>query len=182
MFYCHRERRSLLTGVLNSHVPMDLNWLRLQPAVSHGKFFGNGSYVSRLANADDKCSIWKWSIRRSATNLLPYPNAIMGLRPRSLARLIHCTSQLTDAQGPGLPPDFIVGDEDELLNADLQTRVETFQDAFSRSRSAKRGCRHYAPGFLHKTIDPLTTLVLDPCQYGELDLQVDVTIPSNCGE
>jgi hypothetical protein len=30
VFNCHRERRSLLTGVLNSHVPMDINWLRLR--------------------------------------------------------------------------------------------------------------------------------------------------------
>lgn len=181
VFYCHRERRSVLTGVLNSHVPMDINWLRLKHG-SHGNFFGNGSFVSRLAHAD-KCSIWKWSIRRSATNLLPFPNAIMGLRPRSLVRSIHCTKQLTDEEGPGLPPDYIVGEEDELLEADLKSRAETFQDAFSRSRSAKRGGRHYAPGFLHKTIDPSTTFVIDPIEYGELDLHVDVTIPSkNKGE
>ena len=68
VFYCHRERRSRSTGVLNSHVPMD---------DSHGNFFGDGSYVSHLANAN-KCSIWKWTIRRSATNLLPIPNAITG--------------------------------------------------------------------------------------------------------
>jgi hypothetical protein len=30
VFYCHRERRSLLTGVLNSHVPMDINCLQLR--------------------------------------------------------------------------------------------------------------------------------------------------------
>ena len=70
---------------------------------------------------------------------------------------------------------------DELLNADLQSRKETFRDAFSRSTSAKRGCRHYAPGFLHKggAIDPSVTFVIDPREYVELDLQVDATIPSN---
>jgi hypothetical protein len=180
IFYCHRERRSRSTGVLNSHVPMDINWLRLQHD-SHGNFFGDGSYVSHLANAD-KCSIWKWTIRRSATNLLPIPNAIMGVMPRSLVRSIHCTKQLMDEEGPGLPPDYVVGEKDELLSADHKFRAETFQDAFSRSRSAKRGGRHYAPGFLHKTIDPLTTFVINPIKYGELDLHVDVTVPANAGE
>ena len=177
VFYCHRERRSLLTGVLNSHVPMDINWLRLQYD-SHGNCFGNGSYVLRLANAD-RCSIWKWSIRRSGTNLLPYHYAITGLMPRSRVRLIHRTKQVTDEEGPALPPDYIVGEDDFLLNADLKSRTKTFRDAFRRSRSAKRGGRHYAPGFLHKKIDPLTTFVIDPIEYGELDLQVDVTLPSN---
>ena len=50
VFYCHRERRSLLTGVLNSHVPMDINWLRIKRD-SGGNCFGEESYVSRLANA-----------------------------------------------------------------------------------------------------------------------------------
>jgi hypothetical protein len=184
VFYCHRERRSLSTGVLNSHVPMDINWLRVQRE-SGGNCFGNGSYVSRLANAADKCSIWKWSIRRSAMNLLPFPDAIMGLRPRSLMRYIHHTRQLTDEEGPGLPPDYIVGEKDELLDADQKTRTETFQDAFSRSRSAKLGGRHYAPGFLHRgeKIDPSTTWIIDPKQFGELDLECDVTIlPTTDGQ
>jgi hypothetical protein len=177
VFYCHRERRSLLTGVLNSHVPMDINWLRLRHD-SPKNCFGNGSYVSRLANAK-KCSVWKWSIRRSATNLLPFPEAILGLRPRSLVRLIHCTKQQTDEEGPGLPPDFIVGGEDDLLNADEKSRAKTFQEAFSRSMSAKLGGRHYAPGFLHRghKIDPSTTWVIDPKEFSELDLLCYVTIP-----
>jgi hypothetical protein len=50
VFYCHRERRSLLTGVLHSHVPMDINGLQLWRD-SLNNCFGNGSYVSRLANA-----------------------------------------------------------------------------------------------------------------------------------
>ena len=179
VFYCHRERRSLLTGVLNSHVPMDINWLRLKRDSSNN-CFGEGSYVSRIANAG-KCSIWKWSIRRSRTNMLPFDNAVMGVTPRSQLRSIHFTVQLTDDEGPALPPDCVVGKENELLNADLESRKETFRDAFSRSTSAKRGCRHYVPGFLHKggAIDPSVTFVIDPCKYGELDLQVDATIPSN---
>jgi hypothetical protein len=180
VFYCHRERRSILTGVVNSYVPMDINWLQLQHD-SHGNCFGNGSYVSRLANAS-KCSIWKWSIRRSATNLLPFPNAIMGLAPRSTMRYIHSTRQLTDEEGPALPPDFIVGeDNDESNGSDLKKRAETFQDAFSRSRSARLGGRHYAPGFLFQgcTIDPNTTYVIDPRELGEIDLLVYVTVPLN---
>jgi hypothetical protein len=181
VFYCHRERRSLSTGVLNSHIPMDINWLQLQ-CDAQGNCFGKGSYVSRLANQANECSIWKWSIRRSASNLLPFPNAIMGLLPRSGVRSVHHTTQLTDEEGPALPPDFIVGEEDDILSAaDCSTRKSTFQDAFSRSTSAKLGGRHYAPGFLHRTIDPKFTFVIDPQMYGELDLLVYVTIPSTAG-
>ena len=76
-----------------------------------------------------------------------------------------------------LPPDFVVGEDKVLLNAEQKKR--TFLDAFSRSRSARRGCRHYAPGFLHDgdAIDPLNTFVIDSRQYGELDLECDVTLP-----
>ena len=177
VFYCHRERRSLLTGLLNSHVPMDINWLRLRRD-SPNNCFGNGSYVSRLVNAK-KCSIWKWSIRRSATNLLPFPHAIPGLRPRSLVRVVHRTRQLADEEGPGLPPDYIVGEGDNLSNADEKSGAKIFQEAFSRSMSARLGGRHYAPGFLHmgQKIDPLTTWVIDPKEFSELDLECHVTIP-----
>jgi hypothetical protein len=177
VFYCHRERRSRLTGLVNSHVPMDINWLRFQRD-SSGTCFGNGSYVPRLANAK-KCSVWKWSIRRSATNLLPFPRAIPGLRPRSLVRMVHRTRQLMDEEGPGLPPDYIVGEGDNFSNADEKSRAKVFQEAFSRSMSAKLGGRHYAPGFLHmgQKIDPLTTWVVDPKEFSELDLECHVTIP-----
>jgi hypothetical protein len=177
VFYCHRERRSLLTGLLNSHVPMDINWLRLRRD-SPNNCFGNGSYVSRLVNAK-KCSIWKWSIRRSATNLLPFPHAIPGLRPRSLVRVVHRTRQLADEEGPGLPPDYIVGEGDNLSNADEKSGAKLFQEAFSRSMSARLGGRHYAPGFLHmgQKIDPSTTWVIDPKEFSELDLECHVTIP-----
>ena len=59
VFYCHsRERCSLLTGVLNLHVPMDIYWLQLWHD-SPNNCFGNGSYLSRLTNAK-KCSVWKY--------------------------------------------------------------------------------------------------------------------------
>jgi hypothetical protein len=113
--------------------------------------------------------------------MLPFDNAVMGVTPRSQLRSIHSTVQLTDDEGPALPPDCVMGKKNELLNADLESRKQTFRDAFSRSTSAKRGCRHYVPGFLHKggAIDPSVTFVIDPREYGELDLQVDATIPSN---
>ena len=87
---------------------------------------------------------------------------------RSVMRCVHRTRQLTDEEGPVLPPDFIVGDDEVLLNAEQKKR--TFLDAFSRSRSARRGCCHYAPGFLHDgdAIESLNTFVIDPRQYGEL--------------
>ena len=117
---------------------------------------------------------------------MPFHSAIMGLPPRSNVRLVHRTRQLTDEDGPALPPDHIVGEgDDNLLSADLKSKRATFQDAFSRSASAKRGGRHYAPGFLYKgeTIDRSTTFVIDPREYGELDLEADVTItPAKANE
>jgi hypothetical protein len=70
-----------------------------------------------------------------------------------------------------------------LLNADRKSRMDTLQGVFLPSRSAakRRGC-HYAPGYLHKTVDPFATFVIDPWGYGKLDLQVDLTISSNAGE
>ena len=90
-----------------------------------------------------------------------------------------------DEEGPGLPPDYIVGEGDNLSNADEKCRAKTFQEAFSRSMSARLGGRHYAPGFLHmgQNIDPLTTWVIDPKEFSELDLECYVTIlPSTDGQ
>ena len=158
-----------------------MSWLRLGYDSRENISLRNGAYVSRLEN-DNESSIWKWSVRRSASNLLPFHDAIMGLTPRSNVRGVHRTKQLTDEEGPALPPDHIVGEDDDvLLNADPKSKAAMFRDAFSRSASAKRGGRHYAPGFLHRgeAIDHFTTFVIDPAHeyHGELDLEVDVTIP-----
>ena len=76
------------------------------------------------------------------------------------------------------PPDYVVGQEEYMQNMDPVSQKEAIRDAFSRSMSARLGCRHYAPGFLHKKIDPSKTFVINPMrEFNELDLHVDVEIP-----
>ncbi|KAI2503991.1 hypothetical protein MHU86_10488 [Fragilaria crotonensis] len=175
VFYCHRERRKRTAGVENSHIPMDINWLRLRcnSKSTSENWFSAGSYVSRIADGD--CCVWKWSVRRSELNLLPPNCSIVGMAPRLKAKSTHNTCQLTDEDGPALPPDFVDG-EDLSTRCDCNKLTGLYRHAYSTSNSARRGCRHYAGGFLHKNIDPKTTFVIDPTKCAEMDLLVDVLI------
>ncbi|KAI2493272.1 hypothetical protein MHU86_21269 [Fragilaria crotonensis] len=52
VFYCHRERRKEYVGVANTHVPMDINWLRIVKNGSRDSCFASGGYVKRLWDGD----------------------------------------------------------------------------------------------------------------------------------
>ena len=174
-FYCHRERRGQKAGVKNSLIPMDMNWLRLRSNSNStvDNWFSEGSYISRIADGD--CCVWKWSVRRSESNLLPPNCGIVGMTPRLKEKRVHKTCQLTDEDGPALPPDFVHG-KDLSTRYDYNRLTGLYRCAYCTSNSARRGCRHYARGFLHKNIDPKTTYVIDPTKGAEMDLHVDVLI------
>jgi hypothetical protein len=57
VFYCHRERRKEWVGVPNTHVPLDINWLRIVKNGHRNKRFATGGYVTRLWGGDPDC-IW----------------------------------------------------------------------------------------------------------------------------
>ncbi len=109
VYYCHRERKMATAGVVSSHVPMDLYWLRLRQHSTSivNNWFNPGAYVWRMSDGD--CNVWKWGIRRSATNMLPPGCVIPSLRERTLPRAEHTTYQCTDEEGPCLAPDRVDG-------------------------------------------------------------------------
>ncbi|KAI2508620.1 hypothetical protein MHU86_5803 [Fragilaria crotonensis] len=180
VFYCHRERRKQMAGLKNSHIPIDMNWLRLRcnSRSTIDNWFSKGSYISRIADGD--CCVWKWGVRRSETNLLAPNCGSVGMPPRLKGRVVHKTHQLTDEDGPALPPDFVDG-EDLSTRYDCNRLTGLYRFAYCTSNSARRGCRHYARGFLHKNIDPKTTYVIDPTKCAEIDLLVDVLIRAGHG-
>ena len=47
--------------------------------------------------------------------------------------------------------------------------------ALMSSKSARRGCRHYAHGYLHRKIDPNETLIINP-KDGDIDIRVAIQI------
>jgi hypothetical protein len=69
VYYCHREKRHGLVGILNIHMPMDMNWLLVVRDGSKNNHFARGGYVTRLwdGNAD---KIWKWRISRGCSNFV----------------------------------------------------------------------------------------------------------------
>lgn len=170
VYYCHRERRMATAGVVSSHVPMDINWLRLRrhSTSTVNNWFNPGAYVWRMSDGD--CNVWKWGIRRSATNLLPPGCVIPSLRDRTLPRAVHTTYQCTDEEGTCLAPDCVDGTN--LSRAmDDEALFRMYRTAYMKSNSAKRGCRHYARGFLHENIDGSKTWIIDPQKVTEMDLQ-----------
>ncbi len=66
VFYCHRERRKEYVGVANTHVPMDINWLRIVKNGSRDRCFASGGYAKRLWDGDAEC-VWKWKISCRST-------------------------------------------------------------------------------------------------------------------
>ena len=176
LYYCHRERRLESAGKVGTHVPMDINWLRLRTNGGVGTFhnwFGSGSYVLRMS-VDSRPKAFKFSIRRSEYNFLPTRHRIKHLEDKTLPHQVFKCYQCTDEDGPCLPPDFIDGKDSELS---MEERCILYQKRYQESPSAKRGCRHYVRGMLYKMIDPKVTWVIDPSDGSpEVDLHITVHI------
>jgi hypothetical protein len=182
VYFCHRERRKESAGLVGTHIPMDINWLRLNQhsTTTPGNWFSGGSYVLRMST-DSRPKAWKWSIRRSAVNFQPPGFQIRSLPPREFPSFVYHARQCTDEDGPCLPPDFIDGKD--CSHWGIRKRRHAFRVRYFNSPSARRGCRHYARAMLHKNIDPSVTWVIEPSKLmAELDLHITVHIPHKDGK
>ena len=182
VYFCHRERRKESAGLVGTHIPMDINWLRLNQhsTSTPGNWFSDGSYVLRMCD-DHRPKAWKWSIRRSAINFQPPGYQIRSLPPRDFPNLVFHARQCTDEDGPCLPPDFIDGKD--CSHWGMRRRIHAFRARYFNSPSARRGCRHYARAMLHKKIDPHVTWVIEPSRLmAEVDLHITVHIPYKDGK
>ncbi|KAI2491740.1 hypothetical protein MHU86_22817 [Fragilaria crotonensis] len=176
VYYCHREKRHESVGVPNTHIPMDMNWLRIVRNGSKNNRFAQGGYVSRLwdGNAD---RIWKWRISRGSSNFLLNSDA-MGLTtrllpfPKVMKRVMYAR-QCPDEEGPRLAPDHVEGQDYAMVERRYLRRA--YNAGLEASPSAKRGCRHYVSGFLHRVIGQRESLVIDPSD-GDVDVCVSVQV------
>ncbi|KAI2496231.1 hypothetical protein MHU86_18282 [Fragilaria crotonensis] len=114
VYYCHREKRHESVGVPNTHIPMDMNWLRIVRNGSRINRFAKGGYVSRLWDGNvDK--IWKWRISRGSSNFLLDSDA-MGITsrllpfPKAMKKVMYAR-QCPDEEGPRLAPDHVEGQD-----------------------------------------------------------------------
>ncbi len=172
-YYCHRERRRACIGVVNSHIPMDTSWLRVKRNGNSGDVFARGSYISRLWEGQP---FWKFKICRGKSNfeLRPIPEKPIDrlFWDDKLPSLkVMSVYQAADQVGPALPPDVIDGKQLE----GWPSLRRAYRAAIANSRSSRRGCRHYAPSHLHRSIDPKKTLVIDPME-GDLDLRIAIQV------
>ena len=175
LYYCHRERRQESAGKVGTHVPMDINWLRLrnQGVGSFLDWFGKGSYVLRMSG-ESRPKAFKFSIRRSECNFLPTQHRIKHLEDKTLPHQVFRCYQCPDEDGPCLPPDFINGKDSELS---MKARRILYRRRYQQTPSAKRGCRHYVRSMLYKRIDPKVTWIIDPADGSpEVDLHITVLI------
>lgn len=183
VFYCHRERRKACVGVHNSLVPLDMNWLRTLEKGNSVKTFGAGGYVSRLWQGDDCARIWKWKIKRGAPafeipgalieSTKAPPNFRFGYsRP---TKAVYHLQQCADEDAPRLPPDFIHGKDCSSTMSCNELRRAYLMD-YAKSPSARRGCRHYVRGYLHRNIDPASVFIIDAENDGDVDLHVSCHI------
>lgn len=180
-YYCHRERRNRSIGVANEPIPMDTSWLRVVKNGDCDKRFARGGYVSRLWDGQP---FWKFKIARGESNfqLNPIPGKpVMCLSWNATLPTLKVMSayQCPDELGPCLPPDFIEGEQHDGVGERAHLR-RIYRMALMGSNSSKRGCRHYASGYLHNNIDPNETLIIDP-RDGDIDIRVAVQIKRPAG-
>jgi hypothetical protein len=176
VFYCARERRKESEGKVNSHVPMELHWLRLDLKSTGvgGQWFLPESYVRRLWNVgeDGMCSVWKWQFKREG---LLYPGCGLKLRGNNLGLMAFRAKQCRDEVGPRLPPDYICGKSEVHLCVN-SLRRKYREGLLLASDSTKRGCRHYVKGFLHRHL-PSNVLIVDPRVTNDVDIAISVRVP-----
>jgi hypothetical protein len=116
VFYCHRERRKACVGVLNSLVPLDMNWLRTLRNGSSLKRFAKNGYIPQLWEGDGDC-IWKWKIN-GGSPAFNIPFGLFSSLSSAVCRFNNCGTktvyhlqQCADEDSPRLPPDFINGED-----------------------------------------------------------------------
>jgi len=180
VFYCHRERRKACVGVLNSLVPLDMNWLRALRNGSSLKRFAKNGYITHLWEGDGDC-IWKWKINRGSP-AFNIPCSLFSSLSSAVCRFNNCGTktvyhlqQCADEDSPRLPPDFINGEDCYSKMSRKQLR-RLYLMEYVRSASARRGCRHYVKSFLHRSIDPKSVLIIDAEREGDVDLIVSTHI------
>jgi hypothetical protein len=155
VFYCHRKRRKACVGVLNSLVPLDMNWLCALRNGSSLKRFAKNGYITHLWEGDSDC-IWKWKINRGSP-AFNIPCSLLSSLSSAVCRFNNCGTkavyhlqQCDDEDSPRLPPDFIDG-EDYYSKMSRKQLRRLYLMEYVRSASARRGCRHYVkcdlPGY-----------------------------------
>ncbi|KAI2493781.1 hypothetical protein MHU86_20744 [Fragilaria crotonensis] len=180
VFYCHRERRKACVGVLNSLVPLDMNWLRtLRNGTSLKRFAKNG-YITHLWEGDGNC-IWKWKVNRGSpafnipcSQFASLSSAVFRFN-KCRNKTVYHVQQCADEDSPRLPPDFIDGEDCSSTMSRKELR-RLYLMKYVRSPSARRGCRHYVAGFLHRNVDPESVWVVDAEMEGDVDLNVSTHI------
>ena len=178
VFYCHRERRKVCVGVPNTHVPLDINWLRVVKNGKKERRFGKGGYVTRLWGGDPDC-VWRWRIHRGSPKLV-IPDRLTGNAvgitfDKSPPKSVYHVQQCADEDSPRLPPDYIWG-ADFHSTRNTQELRRDYLEKYLQSTSARRGCRHYVAGYLHHHINPDSVWIIDPEKEGDVDVNVSVHI------
>jgi hypothetical protein len=103
VFYDCCDRRRIVCGVAKSIVQLDMSWLRLSASEGSPRqlSFGTQGYVMRFGSVDvlpDGSSnlVSGWRVSRSSS-------------VKMLSREVYWAKQSSDADGPRMPPDFVLG-------------------------------------------------------------------------
>ncbi|KAI2491402.1 hypothetical protein MHU86_23157 [Fragilaria crotonensis] len=182
VFYCHRERRKVCVGVPNTHVPLDINWLRVVKNGKKERRFGKGGYVTRLWGGDPDC-VWRWRIHRGSPKLV-IPDRLTGNAvgitfDKSPPKSVYHVQQCADEDSPAYHRTIFGADFHSTRNT--QELRRDYLEKYLQSTSARRGCRHYVAGYLHHHINPDSVWIIDPEKEGDVDVNVSVHIRHHQG-
>lgn len=88
---------------------------------------------------------------------------------------VNQVQQCADEESPRLPPDFF-DKQDHYGKWSTEELRAKYLEQYLQSKSARRNCRHYVPGYLHHHIYRDQVWVIDPENEGDVDLNVSVHV------
>ncbi|KAI2497925.1 hypothetical protein MHU86_16581 [Fragilaria crotonensis] len=134
-----------------------------------------------LPEAGDGNCIWKWKVNRGSpafnipcSQFASLSSAVFRFN-KCRNKTVYHVQQCADEDSPRLPPDFIDGEDCSSTMSRKELR-RLYLMKYVRSPSARRGCRHYVAGFLHRNVDPESVWVVDAEMEGDVDLNVSTHI------
>jgi hypothetical protein len=168
VFYCQRERRRGDTGVPGTFTAHSMSWLRLQREVHRGVVsytFGDDSFVKRFVSECEGEPVDLGAPRARDTRMYLTKNHRVsawrisaGYRHCSLQnRVVYRAIQCPDADGPMLPPQFILCQDERAIPLDY--RAAQYRELLFGSNSAKKDGRHYVEGCLHYELPPTCWII-----------------------
>jgi hypothetical protein len=164
VFYDCCNRRPIEWGVAKLMVQLDMSWLQISATegLPQQLSFGAQGYVKGFGSVD---------VLPDGSNLVSGWRVSRNLSVKMLSREVYWALQCSDADGPRMPPDFVLGED--ISHWPAADCAQEYNRHFVSSNSVRAGGQHYALRSWHKTITK-EPLVIEGSFNPNIDIVVDI--------